>query len=117
MRSMQDTKAGRRSPLGSAKCHTHARGAASCGRDARPQLYKQNSLRLRLFWLFCSLLRACLRLPGSIGLLVLALFLHSAVRFHMFSLPLGSVTSVDDTFAFFRAISAATLAFSLVLPI
>jgi hypothetical protein len=56
--------------------------------------------------LFCSFLRACLRLARGISSLLLALFLDNAVRFLAFPLPLP-----------YAAISAATLAFSLTLPV
>ena len=57
--------------------------------------------------LYCSFLRACLRLARGIGSLLLALFLHNAVRFLAFPLPFPLP---------YVAISAATLAFALTLP-
>jgi hypothetical protein len=56
--------------------------------------------------LYCSFLSACLRLARGIGSLLLALFLHNAVRFLALPLPFP-----------FVAISAATLAFPLTLPV
>ena len=59
--------------------------------------------------LYCSFLRACLRLARGIGSLLLALFLRNAVRFLAFPAPIFPLPYV--------AISAATLAFPLTLPL
>jgi hypothetical protein len=67
--------------------------------------YRAASLRMRLC---CSFLRACLRLARGIGSLLLALFLHNAVRFLAFPLPFPLP---------YVAISAATLAFPLTLRV
>jgi len=54
--------------------------------------------------LYCSFLRARLRLARGIGSLLLALFLHNAVRFLAFPIP-------------YVAIGAAPIAFLLTLRV
>ena len=63
------------------------------------------TLRVRLY---CSFLKASLRLASGIGSLLLALFLHNAVRLLAFALPFPLLCV---------AISAATLAFPLTLRV
>jgi hypothetical protein len=58
--------------------------------------------------LHCSLLRARLRLARGIGSLLLAVFLHNAVRFLAFPLPFSLA---------YVAASAVTLALPLTLPV